>query len=323
MFKKLIFATIVFIGVFASKSVFANQIVCETITPNKLTIEWSDGRSGKVTIDTFRMRGYNVAQLRTLVQACGGSIINATKTQGYQIVTQRQNVPFTPIGFSGVTTVRVQFNVTEIMDKSGRYITPGAPGWVLLTDYNYNWGSIRDVLVAMGYEIKSFRDDPARAQTSVVIGNITNTHQGAKEFPTPVDFIRTNPNVMNPLYIYLEDFMKPSITHPGYRFTNVIDPNLTGTKIWIHARDGMKEIRLHNVDYRKVGDDFGFVATKHFYSGMLTAEEIVVLDTIVPGGIPTTAVTFYNWLSDVQSYLLDYDGRTGHIKATKTTLHGI
>jgi hypothetical protein len=250
-----------------------------------------------------------------LVQACGGSIISAG--EGYQIVIEQQNIPFTPIAFSGVTNVNVQFNVTEIMDKTGRFIQPGEPGWVFLTDYNYNWGSIRDVLTAMGYEIKSFSDNPASAQTSVIIREIKKTEPGAKAFPTPSLYIGTNP-----IYIYYESDIKPSVSN-NYRLINFQDPDYKGEMIWIHARDGIKEVRIYRVDYTDNYANFVFTVNKQLHSVQLTVNDILVLNSTIPEGIPHTAVTFVNNDGSTHSYLLGYNGRTGHINASKITLRGL
>ena len=283
--------------------VMSTQVYNERITPNKLTIQREDG--SKVTIDAFRIRGYNVAQLRTLVQACGGSVTNVVNDVGYQIINQPGNTPFTPVSFSGAVTVKVQFNVTGIMDKTGKYIRPGEPGWVFLTDYNYNWGSIRDVLTAMGYEIKSFTDDAGNATTSVVIGQIVKTAPGKKEFPTPSGFVGTCP-----VYIYYEDNLKPSIPN-SYTINNFTDPDHSGEKIWIYARDGVKEIRVYRIDYNFNSSSYTVSVNKQLYTAKLTSNDVLVIDTMIPDTVPLTAVTFIGNDGKAHSFLLCSDGRTG------------
>ena len=315
MFKKALFAVIIVLGAILSTNVYAAQTSSEKITPNKLTIQRADGSGDKVTIDAFRIRGYNVAQLRSLIQACGGSIISTE--DGYQIVTEPNNVPFTPIAFSGVTTVNIQINVTEIIDKSGNFIKPGEPGWVFLTDYNYNWGSIRDVLTAMGYEIKSFNDDPVNAQTNVIIGEIMKTEPKMQEFPTPTSFIGSNP-----IYIYYEDALKPCISN---RFTVKYfnDTDFQGEKIWIYSRDGVSSIRIYRLDYLDDSDNFGFKVKQKLYESKLSSDEVLVLDTTVPEGIPHMAVTFIGNDGKTYSYVLGYNGRTGHVNAGLFDIDGI
>jgi len=149
--------------------VFAVPSAKEKLTPNQLTISWEDGSKLSQTIDTFRIRGYNVAQLRTLVSVCGGSVEEADGGS-YQIIKASGGIiPFYSITIQTETTANVQFNVTRIRNMSGYLIEPNQPGWVYLTDYGYNWGSIRDILSALGMEIVSVTDKPEDGKTSVVI----------------------------------------------------------------------------------------------------------------------------------------------------------
>jgi len=314
MLKKILFMVIVLLGAMSAKNALAAQTFSETITPNKLTIQREDG--SRTTIDAFRIRGYNVAQLRTLVQACGGSIINAVDG-GYQITTAPGSVSFSPIAFSGVTTVRVQFNVTDIMDVSGKYMQPGEPGWVFLTDYNYNWGSIRDVLTAMGYEIKSFSDDARNAQTSVVIGKIAQTAAGKQAFPTPSGYAGSCP-----IYIDYEDALKPCIPD-NYTLKYFNDPVMSGEKVWIYARDGVSSLRIYSVDYSDDGGTFAFSVNSLLYQTAMSSDDVLVLNTTVPEGVPNTAVSFTGKDGRIYSYVLGYNGRTGGVNAAFVTLKGI
>jgi len=149
--------------------VFAAPASQEKLTPNRLTVNWENDSKPPQALDTFRIRGFNVAQLRTLTDICGGSV-KALNGGSYQLVKPGgESVPFSPIAFKGETVANVQFNVTHIRDINGDLITPNQPGWVYLTDYHYNWGSIRDILGALGMEIVSVSDKPDERQTSVVI----------------------------------------------------------------------------------------------------------------------------------------------------------
>jgi hypothetical protein len=120
-------------------NVFAAPLTeTKTITPNKLTIEWADKRTPNVTIDTFRIDGYNAAQLRALVAACGGTVASVDDTykdESYQIKTSDNlAVEFDTVKFTKVESVKVQYNVTLIRDPSGRLMRPTAPGWIYLVD---------------------------------------------------------------------------------------------------------------------------------------------------------------------------------------------
>ncbi|MDR2648934.1 MAG: hypothetical protein LBB94_04355 [Clostridiales bacterium] len=316
MLKKFLFAAVVLFGALTAKEVLASQTYSEaTITPNKLTVEREDGKAAKTTIDTFRIRGYNVAQLRSLVQACGGSVIS--DEYGYQIVTEPRNIPYAPIAFPGVATVKVQFNITRISDKTGKFIYPGEPGWVFLTDYNYNWGSIRDVLAAMGYEIKRFSDDPGNARTSVVIGEIKKTEPGMKEFPTPSGYAGACP-----VYVYSEHDLNMCVSE-NYNLIKVKDPDMNGENVWIHARDGVKEVRIYRVGYTDNNGNFTFTVSKQLYAAPLKANSILVLSTVLPEGVPHTALTFIGNDGKAYSYLLQADGRIGVDIAAKIDLRGI
>ncbi|MDR1539141.1 MAG: hypothetical protein LBU32_14320 [Clostridiales bacterium] len=156
------------------------QAYTEAITPNKLAVQWLDRANALVELDTFRIRGYNVAQLRSLVEACGGTVLrNADET--YQIVRSAEAaVAFTKVSFSGPSQVKVQYNVTSIRDMYGRLSSPSQPGWVYLVDYQYNWGSLRDILDALNLELVSFQDDPANGRTAVSI-----REKGSSATPSP------------------------------------------------------------------------------------------------------------------------------------------
>ncbi|MDR2648468.1 MAG: hypothetical protein LBB94_01950, partial [Clostridiales bacterium] len=114
-----------------------------TIYPNKLTVKWENGSKTAVTIDSFRAFGYNVAQLRTMVSALGGTVVSLTD-KTYQIKSGGTAVAYTDIGFDKTQEVSYILNTTQIRDNAGALITPGQPGWVYLPAVQYNWASIRD-----------------------------------------------------------------------------------------------------------------------------------------------------------------------------------
>ena len=185
-----VFTVLLIISVLVNVS--GAQVYNERITPNKLTIEWENKSRPSVTIDAFRIRGYNVAQLRTMVDVCGGTVIQLAD-KSYQIVKESSaKVSYSPIGFSGETTVKVQYNVTPIRNTRGVLFTPAQPGWVFLFDYDYNWCSIRDALSALDLEIRSYTDNPEGKITIVIIGekesSVTPTLTPAPTItPTPTE----------------------------------------------------------------------------------------------------------------------------------------
>jgi len=165
-----VFCAVLFILLFPCM-VSAASSAQETLTPNKLTVSWEDGSKQAQTIDTFRIRGYNVAQLRALVSVCGGNL-KQWDDGSYQIVNEPgETAAFSPIAIKGETVAGVQFNVTRIRNANGDLIEPTQPGWVYLTDYDYNWGSVRDIVSAMGMEIASVTDEPEAGRTSITVRN--------------------------------------------------------------------------------------------------------------------------------------------------------
>jgi hypothetical protein len=104
-----------------------------------------------------------------MVSVCGGTVLNVSANT-YQVVTSSSyNVDYQDIGFQGTQDVKYQLNITNIKDSSGVDTKPAQPGWVYLTSYQYNWGSIRDILNALGLELVSYTDDPNKRETEVVI----------------------------------------------------------------------------------------------------------------------------------------------------------
>jgi len=83
-----------------------------TIYPNKLTIQWEDGDS--IVIDSFRFFGHNVAQLRTMVSALKGTVIQLNDDT-YQIVDSEIGAAsFADISFSLQTEIDYIINKTPI-----------------------------------------------------------------------------------------------------------------------------------------------------------------------------------------------------------------
>ena len=148
-----------------------------TITPNKLTIKW-DGEDKSTVIDSFRLAGYNVAQLRTMISALGGSVVE--KSDGsYQMTKADYQVSYSDIGFTYEREIDYILNITSIRDVTGQMIYPGQPGWVFLPEYNYNWGSIRDCIEVMDLIIVSVDDDPTNGTTTVVVAERNTENQAS------------------------------------------------------------------------------------------------------------------------------------------------
>lgn len=168
VFALTLIATIIAVAL-PAVSVFANgQGNLTTITPNKLTIEWDGSDRAPVTIDTVRFLGYNVAQLRTMANALQGRILNLPDGT-YQFAFAGAAPAYDDIRFVSVVQLNYLTNVTPIRDVNGRLFNPAAPGWVFLPDYEYNWGSVRDVISAMGLTMLSFIDNPRAGTTTVVV----------------------------------------------------------------------------------------------------------------------------------------------------------
>ena len=183
--KKLIAGVISAILALTSVTAYAASMPSSGTTmiqPNKLTIKWADGSRDPVTIDTFRFYGYNVAQLRTMVAALGGAVVQLSGST-YQIAASGSQVSFTPIGFSNAGNVNYILNQTQIVDKNGAPVTPSEPGWVYLTEYGYNWASVRDVANALGFDLSDVQDDPVNGATVVTV-RMTQAAPSATPMPT-------------------------------------------------------------------------------------------------------------------------------------------
>jgi len=155
----------------ASIYAFANTIPSSgttTIVPNRLTVAW-DGEDGTpITIDTFRFFGYNVAQLRTMVNVLEGTVTNNADGT-FQIRDSGAPVSFQDIGFNVSTEIQYIINNTRIRNNAGQLFTPAQPGWVFLPAYEYNWASVRDIIASMDLVLVDFTDDPAAGTTEVIV----------------------------------------------------------------------------------------------------------------------------------------------------------
>jgi hypothetical protein len=310
MFKKCT-AVILFLAIVAAFSTIAlaAETKSELITPNRLTISWQDGREADTAIDTFRIRGFNVAQLRTLTQAVGGSVVEAGNG-AYQILIGGEKAPFSPISFAGEQTVRVQYNVTKILDVSNRALTPSEPGWVYLVDYMYNWGSIRDVLSAMNLEIKSYLDEPGRGRTSVVIGEKSGFIKGVP----PSGYLDGNP-----FYAHYAQDIEPSVK--SVKRVIVFNDGMGDERIWIHFPQGASKANIYKVDYEMTDDgSFVFTRGKTLKSFTLASTDVLEYWTVVPEGIPVSALGIVDSKGKEWDYLIGYNGRDGGVNLSPVVL---
>ena len=155
----------------ASIYAFANTIPSSgttTIVPNRLTVAWDGNEGTPITIDTFRFFGYNVAQLRTMVNVLEGTVTNNADGT-FQIRDSGAPVAFSEIGFNVSTDVQYIINNTPIRNNAGQLFNPAQPGWVFLPAYEYNWASVRDIIASMDLVLVDFTDDPAAGTTEVIV----------------------------------------------------------------------------------------------------------------------------------------------------------
>lgn len=139
-----------------------------TIVPNKLTVSWEDRSRDDVTIDTFRIFGFNVAQLRTMVGVLDGTVSNLADGT-YQIMQEGSAVGYEQITFTRQTEISYILNITPIRNNQGVRVYPNQPGWVFLPDYEYNWASVRDVINAMELDLIDVVDNPQGRHTRVTV----------------------------------------------------------------------------------------------------------------------------------------------------------
>jgi uncharacterized repeat protein (TIGR02543 family) len=139
-----------------------------TIVPNRLTVRWEDESHAPRTIDTFRIFGFNVAQLRNMVSILNGTVSDR-RDGSWQIHASGTPVPFRAISFHHQREIDYIINHTPIRNHAGTLIYPNQPGWVFLPDYEYNWASVRDVINAMNLELIDVIDDPEAGHTEVIV----------------------------------------------------------------------------------------------------------------------------------------------------------
>jgi len=172
MRKKVIAALLLSAVMLANVVSVAAQVIPQsgttTIVPNRLTVTWEDESRDDVTIDTFRFFGFNVAQLRTMVNVLDGSVANLADGT-FQINQEGAPVGFQPITFNQATEINYIINTTPIRNHEGARVFPSQPGWVFLPQFEYNWASVRDVINSMGLELIDVEDDPAAGHTLVTV----------------------------------------------------------------------------------------------------------------------------------------------------------
>jgi hypothetical protein len=172
MRKKVITALLLSAIMLANVVTVAAQTIPQsgttTIVPNRLTVTWEDESRDDVTIDTFRFFGFNVAQLRTMVNVLDGSVANLADGT-FQINQEGAPVGFQPIVFRQATEINYIINTTPIRNHEGARVFPSQPGWVFLPEHEYNWASVRDVINSMGLDLIDVVDDPAAGHTQVTV----------------------------------------------------------------------------------------------------------------------------------------------------------
>jgi len=180
----------------ASVLVFANtsRIPTQgttTIAPNKLIVFWDEDYREPVIIETFRFYGFNVAQLRTMVNALDGTVdTNADGT--FQVMPSGSTVRFSPVSFNVETEIDYIVNQTSIRNHAGTIVSPNEPGFVFLPSYGYNWASVRDVIDALDLTLVDVLDDPETGVTEVLVARPTHSEQKPTD-PQPTDQRLTDP----------------------------------------------------------------------------------------------------------------------------------
>jgi len=138
------------------------------IIPNRLTVRWEDESRDPVTINTFRIFGFNVAQLRTMVHVLDGTVANLADGS-FQIGDTGASAGHQQITFHERRNVEYIINHTRIRNHLGALVNPIQPGWVFLPQFEYNWASVRDVINALGLTLIDVNDDPAAGHTEVIV----------------------------------------------------------------------------------------------------------------------------------------------------------
>ena len=145
-----------------------------TIYPNSLTVIWEDGTRAPETFNTFRIFGYNVAQLRTMVGILGGTVDNLDDGT-FQIIPSEVPGTFTQVGFDEQAEIEFIINNTTVRSHDGMVLNPNQPGMVFLPGYGYNWASVRDIISAMNLRLVGVVDDPVNGTTEITVGGpVTN-----------------------------------------------------------------------------------------------------------------------------------------------------
>jgi len=144
-----------------------------TIYPNVLTVIWEDESRAPETFSNFRIFGYNVAQLRTMVSVLGGTVNNLDDGT-FQIIPSGAPAVFTQVGFDEQAEIEFIINNTTIRSHDGTVLNPNQPGMVFLPGYGYNWASVRDIIEAMDLRLVGVVDDPANGTTEITVGRPTS-----------------------------------------------------------------------------------------------------------------------------------------------------
>lgn len=164
----LILAGIMVAGALSASASTIQPSGTTEIIPNRLTVSWEDESRDDVTINTFRIFGFNVAQLRSMVNILGGTV--ATLADGsYQIGHTGISPGFREIDFHHRRDIDYIVNHTRIRNHEGRLFSPNQPGWVFLPEFEYNWASVRDVITALDLDLIDVIDDPAGGHTQVIV----------------------------------------------------------------------------------------------------------------------------------------------------------
>jgi hypothetical protein len=173
------------VGVVSASSSTIPQRGTTEIVPNRLTVRWEDESRDPVTINTFRIFGFNVAQLRTMVNVLDGTVANLADNS-YQIGHTGSSAGFRDVSFHQRRNVEYIVNHTRIRNHEGRLVNPTQPGWVFLPEYEYNWASVRDVISTLGLTLIDVIDDPAAGHTEVVVRRpVTQRPESGPAVPPP------------------------------------------------------------------------------------------------------------------------------------------
>lgn len=152
-----------------------------TIYPNSLTIRWEDESRAPITINTFRFFGFNVAQLRTIVNVLDGAVDNLADGT-FRVRQDGAADTFEVITFHHQMEIEYIINETPIINHAHELVYPDQPGWVFLPEFGYNWASVRDVIIAMDLALMDVIDDPLNDRTEVIVRSLEPPRE---EIPVP------------------------------------------------------------------------------------------------------------------------------------------